>query len=620
MDPRLVNSGNGVAAGAADEFDVRKFATEHRIHVQHGSLFADRYLLIHPAELAPENEATLRAKMHKVYSLNAPSFFSSQPQGPIAQHLGELLAVSPQSREASIRRQINDLHQQQQTGIDPALKRASEKEGGPFSALVQELKSDNARDPVKNEQYANGMTMYLVLNEALRQRGYREDLSKYIRHKSRAENVLADLERMLGVSPTVIMETARSKGLQGVGGLLGVDAKYVQEAGQLAEYTSHHKFSENMIENWKMGRKQPGMEHAGVREKIEAGLEPRIAHKINQMRAQVQFNYQVPDGIRDTENMVVGALGLLPRVLVENLYELGTEFAYTPEITVDPIAPGSHAYGFHRKLTNHPGDVDGVYQIFLSGKEDAESFTRLIAHESHHLLFANRFSPEETKQIDTLMRGDVVRLTQLKRLMDSWIRGDKQEKQQIEKIINEHFSLGGTSLDGIRQQGVDMLTVYNMVEHAYDRLNIYSNFFTKGGYSSPEDKVYEVNSRYAELRYVRLREQPELLNFLVPGLTQVYDNFYLPHLEQQLGELKARHNATPQVTQSTVASVGNAGTTPLRTAATMPSTQPPAGPVTARPAAPGAGHRRGVNRGTPSTTIAAATIEHAPMQDNQIQI
>ncbi len=519
-------------------FDVEKFRTANRIHVEHGSLFPSQFLTVHPRELAPQNEAKLREKMFRVYDQDAPSFFGYQPRAHISLQLGALVPLSTASKKASLQKQLMELSKDIDSGQDTNYAKAAQDRAAPFQGLIRQITEEPDKDPAAYERLQNSLMMYLVLDEALSQRGYMKEPAAYIRRLGHPENMLADLERKLGISPREVMDVAHSGGPLAVGQALGLDTSYLQQVHDVVALATHRHFSDNIIQHWQIGRQLPGMQNASVQQQVEAGVGPRISFKINQMRAQVGKHYDVPQDIQQTEQMIVGALRLLPPPLAEALYELGTEFAYTPEMTVDTIAPGARAHGFHRKLSKSPGDVDGVYHIFVSGKEDPEAFLRVLVHEAHHLLFPKRFTMQDQRRVDGLAKYDAQRLTQLKELMDAWLVGNDEQKDAIRWKINKDMGLNGLSLDDAIGKNGDMVGFYNMVQHAYERLNIDSPFYSKVSYNTPQDKFYEIISRYSELKFVRLREQPELLQFLAPGISEAYDLHYLPHIEEELHAIK----------------------------------------------------------------------------------
>lgn len=528
-------------------FDTSRFVTDNRVHVQHGSSFADTFLVVHPRELTPQNEAKLKAKLYRTYSMDDPPFYAFRPRAQIAVQLAGLVPISKEAKQSTLLKDIQKLAKQAETGKDPDAAELDNRQEHPFDALIKEAMKQPDKDPSAVEMLSNGLALYIIFSEALRQKGYADPLSSYVKRMGHSQNILAELQDKLGVRPEDVMKAARSAegtgGVEAVASLLGVSNGFVSEVKDLTKYAADHRFSMNAVEHWAIGRAQPGMQAATLDQKLEAGKLARINGKIQGLRGQAAGRFDVPDDIKATETKIASAFKLLPPVLTELLYELGLEIAYTPEFTVDAIAPGSHAYGFHRKVTNKPGDTYGLYHLYLSAKEGAESFNRLVAHEAHHLLIPTAFSAEDRAAVDALAKQDIDRLTAMKAVLDQWQSASTDaEKQKAVDTLHTQFGADGKSFEaalGDKQ----ILTLYNLVQESYDRLQIESQFFNKIAYDSPESKFYEIISRYAELRCVRFIDDPKLLEFVVPGMTQIYDNYYIPHLEKQLTQIKAEKQA-----------------------------------------------------------------------------
>ena len=90
------------ASGKLAGVDAQDFVAANRIHIKHGSLFIDPYLVIHPRELAPENEAQLRQKLKLTYSINNPSFYESYDRLSIALNLGQLVPISLTAKHSKL--------------------------------------------------------------------------------------------------------------------------------------------------------------------------------------------------------------------------------------------------------------------------------------------------------------------------------------------------------------------------------------------------------------------------------------------------------------------------------------------------------------------------------------
>jgi hypothetical protein len=537
----------------AQGFDVSAILRDRHIHIQHHSLIdaQDPLLVVHPDDIKPENAVALTDKIRMAYKMDYPTFFADANKAPFANMLASMIPLSEEANAAIIARKSMNLILQRSKGVDPQTAEELNNQDKPFAAVISQYldeKKDIHRQPEMVEQAKNAVGMYLVIEQALRQRGYAEKPYQFAYDAQTPDALAVRLSRELKVSTPDFENAAKLGGVAGVGRLLGVSESYLGDVARLTNYLSDHAFSANAIQSWKMGGEQAGMAQAGVQERIDAGLEARIETKVKELSA-AHVNAQTPPNIAESEQKMLAALRLLPPELSEALYLLKTEFAYTPEVTVEAISPKSHAYGFNRRVTEHPDDVKGVYQIFVAAKHDAEEFSRVVVHEAHHLLLPNRFTKSEVEAVDALSKAEMQRLGVLKNIMDTWKTGDEATRQHVMQQLNSpEFSVNGKTLSQ-SLQGASAETFYNMVQHAHERLQIGSETYRSGGYGSPESRFQEINSRYAELRYVRLKDNPDMLQFIVPNTTAIYEQIYMPHVRAELQDLRVRNQAEQTMQQ-----------------------------------------------------------------------
>ena len=549
--PYAVLAANQPAVAQESPFDVNAFLQNHQLHVQKGSLIdpKDPLLVVHRDDVRPENEPALRAKIHNAYTMDYPSLFSDSNKSPIIEKLASLVPLDIKTKEAVVARQMVDILEQQRTGVDPKAARALDDVSKPFAAVIREYHEDD-KDlklrPDVVEQAKNGIGLYLVLEEALRARGYKEEPYQLDERSQTADALLVRMGRHLGVDVPKIKESAALGGVDGVGRLLGVSDDYLSSVHRLTNHLADHHFSANATQSWKVGGMADGMQMAGVQERIDAGLRMREQAKLQELQQNPQSLGVDTPYVRDSEQLVLAAMRALPPALAESLYRIGTDVVYTPELTVDAVSPGMQAYGFHRRVTHNPDDVQGVQQIFVAGKHDMEEFKRVVVHEAHHLVFPNQFSEPLIQAVDGLTKADKERLGKLRDVMNAWHKGDEPTRQQAwQRLNSEEFAVNGKPL-AQALGGASLDTFHNMVEHAHERLQIESDTYHKGGYSSPQSRFQEINSRYAELRYVRLKDNPEMLQFIVPNTTAIYEQIYMPHVEKQLQALRSRDAAKGQ--------------------------------------------------------------------------
>ena len=536
----------------AEAFDPQAFSDNHRIHVEHGSLFnpSDPLLVVHPREMAESNMRNLVQKVVQTYLMDVPSFFSDSNRAPVALALAGLMPLSMEAEHAALADQVKHVVTKQQMGSDPELDKQEKREQSPFAAVIDQYLKEPEYSVAETEQASKAVSSYLIIEEALKNKGYKEPLFSFAQGVRDTEGLVSKLSNYLGVSASDFTNAARKGGVEGVANLLGVDNAYVQEVSRLTEALPEHKFSANAIQNWKIGREVLQQPLASTNEKMLAGIAPRVQMKIKKLQQHFGNQQDIPEQLQKSEQYVLGAIRMLPPELSEALYRVGAEFSFTPERTVHPIAPDIPAYGFHRRVTKRPDDVEGIYQIFVSGKHDTEEFKRVMVHEAHHLLFPTSFSAEDIEAVDQLASRDMDRLKLLNEKMEQWFNGDDAVKMQVRaELDTPEFAVRGVHFSQIVSES-DMDNFHNQVSHAHDRLQIDSDFYHRSGYDTPESKFQEVNSRYAELKHVRLRGEQDMLAFMVPGQTTIYDHIYMPHVERTLDMLRARDAGVAQVATS----------------------------------------------------------------------
>lgn len=534
------------ADAPAKPFDVMDFVANHRIHIEHGSLILpnEQSLPLHPRELAPANEAALKQKIRRVYMMDDPEFFEDKKVKTISSALADYIPISVDAKKAKIRKEVEDLMKEIETGVDPKVAKRDAREKNPYASTVNEFLHKAPIAPEQAEFSKNAVAMYVMFQEALKQRGYSQPLTAFLSGVGQPDGLMVKLGNALQIDPQELIDTARHGGVNAVGKKLGLSNEYLQEVEELVTQLPQRQFSANLVRNWMIGRNIPGFKNAGINEKADIGAWARVNAKIASARQAVNYHYETPAAIQETEKKVAAALSYLPPQLAETLYLLGAEFVYSDAGSLGPMLEGNTNYGFHRRLHTHPDDTEGTYLIYLSGKKDAEEFLRLAMHESHHLIFPGGLTNEEIAKVDTLANRDLLRLKALHEQAEKLFSGTPQEKQEAITMLNRpEFAIGGKPFSQIVDpNNVEQVQEFFMqVDHANKRLQIEGDFYMNSGYKIPELRFLEVNSRYAELRHVRLRKEPELLQFIVPGLTEAYDTVYMPHITRQLEDLRQRN-------------------------------------------------------------------------------
>ena len=609
--------------------DPQDFVRAHRIHVKDGSLFIDPYLVIHPRELDPDHEPQLRKKLLLTYSINNPSFFESAERTAIALNLGQLVPVSLAAKRSQLLEQVRQFNAQVDNGTDAALQTQANDKRNPFAAVVRDTVGNPQVDPAGLELLKNGLGIYLLIRQKLTEKGYYNKLSDYVTRMNNADQVLGDLADNIGVTPQQVREAALKGGIDGVGQLLGLAPDYIKDAKDVATYAATQDFGYNLVEHWHLGRQLLGP-NASLQQKIATGLDARITAKIGEYRTRVRHHYDVPIPVQEQERRIGDALKLVEPIQRKLMYALGYEICFSPEMTADDIAFHRGIYGLHRKAANDLRDIRGTYRIYFSGKGDLEGSMRTLCHEVAHNFWPEQFSPQQVAQVDALMNADgkrfdrlhdvlsnPVQFDQFNKLIAAYHAGDATEKTAVVAAANDLFGAAGIQVNEVFPKLHNAYELKHLVAYAQDTLQVEGARYAKSGYESPQERFREVISRFAEMKQVRLRSEPEVLQFICPGLDKVWNDYYIPHLGK-VYENVLRTNP-PALNYDANARVANQPeTAPLPAAATTPApivkpAEPAPAPhpepkVQERPGEPSAQACR-AEFGSPNTTVSTSGLE-----------
>lgn len=339
--------------------DPMDFVRAQRIHVKDGSLFIDPYLVIHPRELAPDQETQLRKKLQLTYSINNPSFFESPDRAAIALNLGQLVPVSMAAKRSQLMDQVKQFNAQVDKGGDASLEAQLNDKHHPFAAIVRDTVQTGEADPASLELLKNGIGLYLLVRQKLTENGFYNRLTDYVTRLGTPDQILGDLADNIGVTPRQVREAALKGGIDGVGTLLGLAPDYIADVKRVANYAATQDFGFNLVEHWYLGRQQLGSKPS-LEEKIATGIDTRITTKINEYRARVHHHYDVPVPIQSEERRIAEALKLVDPIQRKLMYALGYEICFSPEMTADDIAFHRGIYGLHRKAANDLRDIRGT--------------------------------------------------------------------------------------------------------------------------------------------------------------------------------------------------------------------------------------------------------------------
>jgi hypothetical protein len=569
------------------------FVRDNRIHIKHGSQFIDGYLVIHPRELVPENETALREKLKLTYSVNYPSFYEADNRRSVAFSLAQLVPISMQAKHASQLGQINAYNAQTQTGVDVGLKRQLDDRAQPMAANVRDMTSKHVHDPIGQETLKNGLAMHLLLREKLTRGGYLNPLTSYAPNANSPDQVLTALADKIGATPLAMREAAASGGIDGVAALLAIEPQTLADIKRLTEMAAASNFSLNKVLDWHVGHQLMGTQKAPLEQVMARGLAARIDDAIATARRTARGQYEVGPAIQAQEKQVAESLNLLEPIQRALMHKAGYEICFSPDYVPQDIAFYKGIKGLNRRTFNDPRSTSGTKRIYFSAYEGLEESTRVLAHEAAHIFWPHQFAPAEVQKIDALVASDAARFKNLSKLVDekfpeferflrAYQAGNDAEKAAIAQTTNAYFAGYGVSIgDGLLPYLTDANQLRYLVKYATDKLMVDGKFYLESSYATPQERFREVISRFAEIKQVRLRGEPQLMQFLAPGLNQVWENHYLPHLarvyQQMVADEKTTAPSTPAAATPPLAAAASTVPTSACTMEHVPSTNIAAG-------------------------------------------
>lgn len=527
-------------------FNTKLFAD--RIYTKDWSHFAgEDYVMVNPKELLPENEPRLTAKLLKHYSVAEPAFFDYQPRMGIAVALASFVPMPLSTRKEQAMKELTDIYLEAKTGKHPEDLKLFSRYNKPFAAHIKLWRDPKEQDLLFDSLGKTAMTLYLIVNEALKDRGREIEAAGYMTNPSSPDHALALLAPKLGVTAQQLSAALMNGGVDGLAKLLNVKPQAVEEIKQVSEYAGKLDFANNVVANWNMGRAIEGMQTRTVEEKIKVGLMVRTAHKLKSLQG-MEYPAIKPKDIQIVEARVLARLAQLPQELQEALYYTGTEIALTSNRTVDDIfgfpVP---ALGLHNHVPFIRGEAGGIRQIYVGSRDVPPNSDNTLVHEAHHLLFPKSFSEKDIGEMETLVAQNSQRMTALERCLAAWEIAQPEQQRLIEAEMNKLFTVGDVTLEkalGGKITGAGMRALRNFVYDAHQNLNPHSEQLARG-YPSIELRTTELISRYSELRYVRAEARPEMLQFVAPEMGVVYDNYYLKHVREELVRMKEGQSHYP---------------------------------------------------------------------------
>lgn len=534
----------------AEAFDVSWMLRDNRIHIEDGSQFLPfNYLMLHPKELAPENQQRTYAKLVKHLAIPAPSFFGSYPRNAVAFSLASVLPVSQAAQMQSLKEQMDKLEQQAKDGIHPDGHTLMDRYLKPFSADAKSRTEAPPVDAASQEFMTSALTLYMVLHEALFARAYPKEPAAYAQNLRNPDGVMSDIASKLGMSLSEYVVLAQSKGVDGVAEKLGIAAPLLEEIKGVAAEAAKHHYSENVVMNWEAGRHAQGMANQGMHEKIAVGLLQRAGSMMQQLLQRISPTSPMPEAVKESEQRVLAMLRELPKPLQEAIYYSGLEMGFVSGQNLAAVRPHlAGAGGMNMFIPFDVGSSDGLRQIINSNFENRGYSRKVLHHEVNHLFFPKLLGEEGIAKLEGLILADAKRLGELRDALDGWYKAAPADKPRLEAEIDTRFKVNHLGLHEALSSNsgnpISMQRLLDVVDDALKNLNPDSKELTLG-YPTPELRAAEIISRFSERQYATLADQPALVGFISPNLMVGYHDIYLKHIEKQVEQFKAEQQALP---------------------------------------------------------------------------
>lgn len=414
--------------------------------------------------------------------------------------------------------------------------------------------------------WRDSVSTYLVLDAFLKQNHQHDFLNdviaefKYQGIQPDAPVLFDALSPLTGISGYDMTVILSNQGVTGIANALGVSQSYTQDAQALTAHTIQDNIPVNDILNWLAGRAQPGMEYASIDEKIAVGLEARLDATINTFRQLAHQKGIIPqtDAERQEALDVSTLFDLLPPVLSTLFFEMNGSVIYTHGKTLGNAFSdvGDDLDGFSELRIPEGAPHHAINPIYVAiGSPDAE---RVFIHELHHLMLPEQIPLEDAYYADALIKMDDIHITQLKLLVDDYVRSYDEYGSMVNPALNAQTMAtlsAMTAPNGLSfQDAINAITADNPmavfvqgVNEAYDYLRLGSEAYMQSDmYQDPVTQVKELIPRYSELRYYEHPDERNMLGFITPGMTEIYSGIYLPHLQRQLNEIHAEHGSRAQ--------------------------------------------------------------------------
>ncbi|TAE82625.1 MAG: hypothetical protein EAY76_02695 [Alphaproteobacteria bacterium] len=531
-------------------FDPKNYLLDRRIMPERVA-FRDKengYVWVHPDDLKPARRERLKEKLINDCTVRFPEIKDCQATNTFISVINKLVPKDPH---------LSD-NVPESYSKDEVESMAS---NAPLSTLIRNISDVRPTSEAEWVREKDAVVIYYLIDHTLTERGYPGLLKEVVDNLAKRGIDNPEIERLFHelrgplklttteeLSTTELIRTIKQNGVEGVASLLNVDPHFLRDLYDMVEVIAERGFPLNDVINWKAGRSLEGMHGASPQALMEAGLHARIDAMMNYMDHVLRHDESKREE-HTNEHLVVAALSHVPPILAELFFEEGGKIIFTPESDLRNLR-GIAATGYHVSYNKTDLSLGSLNHIYISQDLGLPDTTRTIVHELHHLFYPQTafISEDQALYADELVAKDQQRLRTLKSLANFYEAGDEATKKAVMEAFAS-ISLPNMPLDEALRN-VSMTTFLGAINEAYHFLQMESPTYNRiSTYNSPLDRYRELIPRYSEMRFVEHADHKEMLAYIVPGITEIYKDIYIPHLEARLDYLNQHRPSIVSVEQ-----------------------------------------------------------------------
>ena len=512
----------------ASTFDTTRFFSDNRIMDAGQALRApyNSTIRANSTDLEPDRASNTYERIHTQMGFSTPSVLDDPVKGSIFE---AALAVTA--------------HEVDRTA-DPL--------NGDISRPFETLLNASSYETTISKDFFNAQidafSIYLALDAAITYHGAADIAAK------RLQDVIDTTDRptlievgdalyeITGVDGYALTDIAARQGAAGIMQALNIEQGFAQELSELSAAIAIKDFPLNDLVNWSFGRNQPGMINESAENKIIIGRDVAAASAMEEWAAQAP-QHQACEDTYPQHSAIQSALDAVPPALSELFFEMNGTVIFDAQChhdNADTTLSGNSVYHYDAGQEHNAVNIK-----YLSDKMNEHDMFITLIHELHHNFFPELIDPNVAMQADDMVAADHQRIEEL--YAKSWefsnalAQGTAEDRAAILDDINS-YSIDEHPTFAEIATSVPIKDIIHLIDDAYTHVRLDSDYFDKTShYDTPEQLSRELIPRYAEIRYGNAEIGETLAKFIMPNMSKIYDELYMPHIEEKLAEVKAQH-------------------------------------------------------------------------------